>query len=110
MATFQVEKFEDCWQEMAPYWPLHWEELALDKERIKPNADIERYISLSQNGILQVVTAREDGKLIGYHFSIIGTHLHYKHVLMANTDMYWLHPYHRKGNTGLQCFVPWKSS
>jgi hypothetical protein len=46
-----------------------------------------------------MVTARDEGQLIGYVATIVAPHLHYKDHLMANNDVLFMHPDHRHGRT-----------
>lgn len=104
MITYQREEWQDCLAEMEQLWPLHWEEVAADKDVIPLEPNYEMYDWIDQNGQLHVVTVRCDGKLIGYHTSIVRPHLHYKSSLSAFTDMYFIHPDYRKGMVGVKLF------
>lgn len=94
MITYQLEHFDDCYPEARDLHLLeeHWEEVALHKDVIPLDGDIEAYRTLDAEGGLQILTVREDGKLIGYRMHLIKTHLHYKSTLMAFSDMYYLTP------------------
>lgn len=90
---------------MWPLFELHWEELALNKDAIKIDMDVERYAKLDEMNMIHVTTAREDGNIVGYVICFIITHMHYRSAgEMALADMYWLRPEHRKGFTGLRLF------
>lgn len=104
MVTYQVEDWFECWEEMSVLWDAHWQEVALDREKIRLAPDFASYERFAQDGSLHVVTAREDGKIIGYHISIVKPHLHYKDSLSAFTDVYFIHPDHRKGMVGVKLF------
>lgn len=104
MITYQREEWHDCLAEMEQLWPLHWEEVAADKDVIPLEPNYEMYDWIDQSGQLHVVTVRCDGKLIGYHTSIVRPHLHYKSSLSAFTDMYFIHPDYRKGMVGVKLF------
>ena len=85
---------------MGEMWSLHWQEIALDKDTILLEPDVDSFIEMEQRGALQIVTARDDGRLIGYHVTIVRNHLHYKSSLSGYVDMYFIHPDYRKGRTG----------
>lgn len=105
MATiYSVETIEECVTEMGEMWSLHWQEIALDKDTIFLEPDVDSFIEMEQRGALQIVTARDDGRLIGYHVTIVRNHLHYKSSLSGYVDMYFVHPDYRKGRTGLNLF------
>ncbi len=101
MIVFQVENFADFVKDAKAIFPEHWKELALDQDRIKLSLDLTKYEKAEKDGILHIVTARENGKMVGYYTAGILPHLHYSNAgLMASTDMYFVLPEYRKGNTG----------
>lgn len=102
MISFTVEDWAVVKDEAAPLWPLHWEEVGQNKIKMQLDPDIGKLDRLNASGMLHIVIAREDGKLIGYHASIIDTLMHYKNVLAAKGDLYWLAPEYRKGSTGIK--------
>lgn len=97
---FQVEKWSDCVDDMRWLWPMHWEEVAIDKEQIPLNVWEEAYANAEKKGDLHIVTARDDEKIVGYYFCFVYPHLHYQQSLTAHTDVYFLHPAYRKGDNG----------
>lgn len=103
MITFQHEKWADCVQEMREIWPEHHSSLALDQDRIHLACDEAKYEQGEALGCLHIVTARVDGKLVGYHYGMLMNHLHYKDAgLMCYTDVYYLQPAYRKGTVGIR--------
>lgn len=102
MISFKVENWEDVKSEAAPLWPLHWDEVGQNKIKMQLNPDLDKLDALNARGMLHIVIAREDGRLVGYHASIIDTLIHYKNVLAAKGDLYWLAPEYRKGATGIR--------
>lgn len=113
LVTYQVEPFDTAFEEAYELLQEHWEEIALNKDKIKLSINVERYRELAANGILHIVTARDAniqksawdaGKLIGYHVGMIVPHLHYKDYLFGMTDIFFIHPEYRKGRTGINLF------
>jgi GNAT superfamily N-acetyltransferase len=102
--TYQVEKPSVVLPEMVPFFAAHWQEIAMNRDRVPLDVDYDKYLALGEAGRLHVVTVREDGKLVGYHVSFIEPHLHYKSTLFAHTDIYYLDPPKRKGSTGVKLF------
>lgn len=100
--TYAVEAWGDCWREMQALWGKHWEEIAIHRDAIPLDPDIQQYQHLQDTGNLCVVVARSAGVIIGYYISIIRTHLHYRTTLHAFTDVYYIHPDFRKGRTGIR--------
>ena len=104
MITYQVEKYEEILEEILPLYPLHYDEIAMDKEHIPLDPDIGQYLHLEQVGVLHLFTVRDNEKLIGYHKAFIVPHIHFKSTLVAYADLYFLLPEYRKGFTGINFF------
>jgi L-amino acid N-acyltransferase YncA len=78
--------------------PLHWEELALNRDAIKLDMFEARYAEMEAAGALMIVTARSAGRLVGYFITFLLPHLHYRSAgLMAHTDMYFVLKEFRNG-------------
>lgn len=105
MITYQVEDWADCWQEMSALWQAHYEEVALNRDKITLNPDMETYAALNAAGQLHVVVVRKDARIIGYHIAIVRPHLHYRQSLSAYSDVYYIDPAHRKGRVGVKLFT-----
>ena len=102
--TYQTETMSQCVEEMSGLWELHWQEIALDRQKVKLEPDVQMFEVLDSLGQLVIVTVRDDGKLVGYHVSLVRSHLHYKSSLTAYVDMYFLHPDYRGGMAGYKMF------
>lgn len=100
--TFAVETFRQAFDEAGPLMAKHWEEIARNKALLTLNPDVAKYERIEQNGMLLLVTARCDGNLVGYFLWLLVTHAHYQHVLVAEEDLHYLLPEHRRGMTGYQ--------
>lgn len=61
------------------------------------NPDWNVYQQLECVDTLHIVTARDGKKLVGYYFSIIFTHHHYKDAVIAENDAHYILPEYRKG-------------
>lgn len=104
MITFQQEAFSDIRDEIWPLWQLHYDEIAEDKERVPLDPDWQKYERLDLCGNLLIITARRDDELIGYVFTFIDTHLHYRTTIFGQFDLYYLRPDARGGRTALRMF------
>jgi GNAT superfamily N-acetyltransferase len=104
MITYQVEAWSDVVDEMKPLWFAHWEEVAMDHEAIVLAPDFKLYEHYEATGALHIVTARENGIVVGYHILIVRPHLHYANDLHAFTDVYYVAPAKRKGWVGIKLF------
>lgn len=102
---FQVERWSDVLPELVPMFQLLWDDVGLDKDRFTAKHDDAKYTALDKAGMLEVVTARNDGRLVGFFVTLLTPNPHYADAgLMAYTDMYYLSPEYRKGNVGLRLF------
>ena len=116
MITYQVEKWDDCYNEAIPMLEAHYLEIATDKA-IKPlDPDLDRYQAMEEAGVLRIFTVRHtpdpadasitiapdllQGRLIGYFVSIIMKGLHYQQTTLAINDIMYIDPAYRGGTVG----------
>jgi N-acetylglutamate synthase-like GNAT family acetyltransferase len=102
--TYAVEKLADTREELEELLPLHWDEIARDKDIIKLEPDWATYENLERVGQFHMMVARYEGKMIGYAIYFVRPHLHYLSSLSAICDIYFIHPLFRSGRTGLNLF------
>lgn len=102
--TFAVEDWFAVRGEMAHLWQRHWEEVALNRDLIKLDPDFDNYDLMAHIGQLHIVVARKAGAIVGYHFTLVRPHLHYRTSLSGMTDIYYIAPKHRTGRTPLRLF------
>ena len=96
--TFQWESFRDISTEGLKLWKQHYAEIALDRDVCQLDPDWAEYHALDEAGVLRILTARSrNGSLVGYVFCRVGGHSHYSSTRFAHLEMFWLHPYFRKG-------------
>lgn len=98
--VFAVEPWEHASKHMEKLFPLHWAEIALNKDEIPLDIDFARYDQAADAGHLRIVTAREDHILVGYHAWFVGYHMHYKASYTAVSDVVYLLPMFRRGLEG----------
>ena len=105
MIAVQVESWSSMLPEARELFPLHWKELAVFQEHIKIGLDEAKYNALEQAGILLTLTARADGRLVGYYTWFLMPHPHYgTSGPMGMTDMYFILPEFRRG-AGAKLFI-----
>jgi hypothetical protein len=104
MITFQEEPWAAIRGEVSALWQQHYDEIAEDKDLVPLDPDWDKYDALANLGKLVIVTARRERELVGYVFSVVDTHLHYKSTLFSMSDIYWLDRAHRGGRTALRLF------
>jgi hypothetical protein len=98
------ERFADMLPELQELLPLHYDELSITKEHwpLAPRFDL--YMEMEGVGVLHVVTARDEGRLVGYVIAMVLPNLHYSDCMMAVEDVYYLLPEYRRGRTGIKLF------
>lgn len=96
---FKWESFAAIHEELLPLFKKHYAEIALDQDCVPLDPDWNYYFGIDKLGLLKILTARSvvNGQLAGYIFNVIGTHNHYCSTRFCNSEMFWLHPYFRKG-------------
>lgn len=104
MITAQAEPFPPFLEEVKPILPLHYEELALHKEKVPLDPQYHIYLARDELGEVVVVTLRDTGKLIGYFVGFIAPGLHYRTCLTCNMDIFYVHPEHRGRGAGFVLF------
>lgn len=93
MLTAQIETLSNGGlDEMKPLLPLHWEELALDKDKVPLAPMYDLYLKRESLGEVMYVTLRDNGKLIGYFVGFIAPGLHYQTCLTLTMDIIFVHP------------------
>lgn len=107
MLTFQTEPWSRLWSEGQQLFHQHYEELALHKEVMPMGLDNNFYSDLEHRRFLLVVTARRDGRLIGYYMAIlIAHHPHNKDAgKVCTTDFFYISPTERKGGAGAKLMI-----
>lgn len=102
MLTFQVETWLNLERDGSEIFKVHYGELALHKQAMPMGLDNTIYLEFERLGLLLVLTARRDGKLVGYFVAItIHHHPHNKDGGKVSTcDMFYILPEHRRGGAG----------
>jgi hypothetical protein len=100
--TYQQEFLLSVEDECKPLLEEHWNEIANNKHVIKLNPDWEAYHYLEQQGALNIFTARDNGKLVGYFVTIKRANIHYKDHIFAANDIIFINKNYRKGFTGIR--------
>ena len=102
--SIQTESYPAVHKEICPLLEKHWEEIALDKEKVPLDPDWGRYAAMDNLGQLSIVTVRNQGRLVGYSVMIIQSGLHYRTCIEARMDLFWLDPAERGHWVGIRLF------
>jgi|TARA_R110000851_G_scaffold146318_1_gene285989 GNAT superfamily N-acetyltransferase len=100
--NYSREDFYKVKEEVDELFYKHWEEIALNKDKIKLNPDWSFYEALYTSGNLGVYTVRKDEQLVGYFIVVARPHPHYKDHLFAVNDIIYIDPKYRKGLVGFK--------
>lgn len=101
MIVAQVERFADILEaELKPLLPLHYQMLALNKDKVPLAPDYPLYLAAEAEGKLSVITLREGGKLIGYWIAFVCREPHYN-VLCSKMDIFFVHPDYQSGGAAI---------
>lgn len=97
---FQKEKIDGLQEELTPLLQSHWEQIALNKDKIKLNPAWDEYIQLNELGLIHFYTVRDQGELVGYFCLTVSKSLHYKDHIFAACDIIYVKQDNRAGMTG----------
>jgi len=104
MITCHVESFEQRLPELQVLLPAHYEELALNQDKVPLSPQYGVYIERERNGGLLFVTLRDAGELVGYFIGFIAPGLHYSTCLTCTMDIFFLRKDKRTGSAGVRMF------
>ncbi len=105
MITFAVEPYRDVIEELKPLFPGHWDELALNKDKVPLDPRYEVYEAKDAAGEVMMVIGREAGAIVAYFVGFISPGLHYKTCLTCQGDIFYVVPEKRNGTAGVKMFA-----
>jgi hypothetical protein len=94
-----VERLYECLEELKPLFEPHWQELALNKDRVPLDPQYETYLTREALGEVLCVTVREHGRVIAYFVGFVAPGLHYRTCLTLTQDILWVHPNFRASDS-----------
>lgn len=92
MLTANIEPFMAQVGELKGILDTHYEELALNKDKVPLAPQWDIYDRREQAGELVYTALRDTGELIGYIITFIAPGLHYKTCLTAHMDILFVRP------------------
>ena len=90
---FQRETLFDVIEEAQPLLQLHHAEMTPHPLVLSPRWD--QYNEVERQGALVLLTARDEGKLVGYSLYFIGQHRHFDSLKVAENDLLYVAEPHR---------------
>lgn len=99
---YREESYTNIKDDIKPLIEQHWEQIAVNKDKIKLNPDWDEYQRLYFAGNLKIFTARDNSELVGYFIAVVSRNIHYKDHLFANNDIIYVRPDKRAGMTGFK--------
>lgn len=104
MITCHIESFEQQLEELKVLLPLHYEELALNQDKVPLAPQYHVYIERERAGGLIFATLRDAGQLVGYFIGFIAPGLHYSTCLTCTMDIFYVRKDKRRGTAGVRMF------
>jgi hypothetical protein len=98
--VFAWERFHAIAREIAAPFAQHAAEVNVETAHIPIEPDWNRLLQLDLAGILHVLTARFEGRLVGYVVDFVLPSLQHASTLSAIVEGVWLDPVYRQGWTG----------
>ena len=92
MVTYASESFIAVQGELEQIIPLHYDEIARDKDVIKLDPDWSSYHASERAGQLHMMVCRRNGLMIGYVIGFVRPHLHYRKSLTFICDIFYVLP------------------
>ena len=99
MITAHVERLVDNLEELKPFFQPHWQELALNQDKVPLDPQYEVYLARDRAGQVLNVCLREEGEIVAYFVGFVMPGLHYQTCLTLQMDIFWLHPDYRDGDS-----------
>lgn len=100
MITAHIESFAERLEELKALLPMHYQELALNKDKVPLDPQYDIYLARERAGELMFVTLREAGALVGYFIGFVAPGLHYRTCLTLTMDIMYVHPDKRQCGGG----------
>lgn len=104
MLSAHVESLTERLEDLKPFFPMHWEELALNQKQVPLDPQYDIYLDRDAAGQVMLVTLRSDGEIVGYFVGFVAPGLHYKTCLTLTMDIFYVLPAHRGNGGGFTLF------
>jgi hypothetical protein len=95
MTTYQVERWSEFYPDCLPLFAEHDLEVGECDPRMPLDPDVSTCEALDKAGVLQILTAREEGNLVGYCIFSIAHSLQSRKILCGTQSLYFVTKSHR---------------
>jgi hypothetical protein len=95
MLTASVENLTERLEDLKPFFPMHWEELALNQKQVPLDPQYDVYLRKDAAGEVMLVMLRKAGEIVGYFVGFVNLGLHYQTCLTLTMDIFYVLPEHR---------------
>jgi GNAT superfamily N-acetyltransferase len=100
MITAHVEEFSANIEQLKELIPLHYEELAMNKDKVPLSPRWECYERSEAAGELLLIVLRDEGRMAGYFIGFVAPGLHYSTCLTCIQDIFYVKPDERGAAAG----------
>lgn len=100
--TYQVEQPMALKTEIEPLLHEHWREVEVFQENVPLDPHWDLYQKLQDANMLFMVTARDNGTLIGYFVYFILPNLHHRSIIVAEGDIFYVNKAYRNSTIALR--------
>ena len=100
MIVYSEEDYEDIVDELKGIVQSQWDELGENQEEIELDVDYDYYTQVDAQHQLVMLTARDEGLIVGYSVLILYGHQHHKDKAFAYNDLIWVIKPYRNGRVG----------
>lgn len=104
MLTATVESLTERLEELKPFFPMHYAELALNQQQVPLDPEYSIYLNKDAAGEMMLVVLRKAGEIVGYFVGFVQPALHYRTCLTLSMDIFYVLPEHRGDGGGFVLF------
>ena len=102
MIEYQLARVKDVMEIALPMLADHHKEVEATDDVLPLEPDTDRYLQLDMQGLIQVLCAWDDGKLVGYCVDMLVPHIHYRGKTFAVNDFFYVAPEYRDKGVGAE--------
>lgn len=105
MTTYQIENWIEFYPDCIALFEEHEAELGEGNPKMPLDPAYDAWRAMDQMGVLSIMTARVDDKLVGYCLFVLSANLKSRNVLCAEQKLWFVTKSHRRGGIGIKLFT-----